>query len=188
MSVTTAVVHLLAVVLVLSGAQKVVSPAAAQQAMRDADLPLGGRAGTGRMLGALEMTVGLVALVVSVWWAAVAVAFVFGCFAAFVQRLRAVDDTAGCGCFGASSTPPGTAHLVSNLLAVVFLLGAAMTGYDDVLAVADDGLAAAVLYPLLLAVGAGLVLVAPAVLADLADARQGGRPTRSFSITSEPNR
>ncbi len=187
MSAASAAVHLLAIVLVLSGAQKLVAPAAAEQAMRDARLVIAGRRGTGRLLGLVEMVAGLTGLIFADWFVAAAIAVVFAGFASFVIRLRSVDDGAGCGCFGASSTPPGTAHLLTNGFAVVAAVTAAVTGFEDLLSVLDDGVVIGATYSLLLLVGAGLVLSGPAVHADLADARRGepSTSTPTFTISAE---
>jgi hypothetical protein len=166
--------HLLAAVLLVSGIGKLVSPRPAADAMGDAGLPLPFRGATnGIALGAVELTVGLVAVAVPAWWAAVALGTFYGALAAFVVRLRRADSTAGCGCFGASSTPPGTAHLVLNVAAALTAFAVAVVGVPDIVDVFDEGLGVAVPYVLLLAVGACVLLAAPALTADLAQLRAG---------------
>ena len=106
--------HLLALVLVVSGIGKLIVPQPAADAMRDARLPIPcrGRPATAIALGAVEGP--------SACWPW---PFPPGgrppvprCR---LPRLRPVRPPApsagrhaGCGCFGSASTPPGTAHLV----------------------------------------------------------------------------
>lgn len=170
--------HLLALVLVVSGFGKLMNPGPASAAMRDARLPVPfrGRAVTGAALGVAEAAVGLTALAVPAWWAAGLLGGTYLGFLAFILRLRSRDGAAGCGCFGASSTPPGTAHLVLNAVAVAVAGTAVVAGVPDILAVFDDGIAVAVPYVALLAIGAGTLLVAPALSAEVAWARAGRGP------------
>ena len=174
--------HMLAVVLMVSGAAKIMSPAPAAAAMHDAGLPLPlrGRPVTGIGLGVSEASVGVVALAVPTWWAATALGVAYLSFAAFVLRLRSRDGNAGCGCFGSSSAPPGTAHLVLNLSAAAVALAAVIAGVPDVVDVFDEGVAVAVPYVALLAIGAGTLLAAPPLSAEIARIRSGDVP-RSFS-------
>ena len=176
--------HLLALVLVVSGSGKLVDPWPPTGAMRDAGLPVPfrGRATSGLLLGGVEALVGLVALAVPTWWAAASLGAFYAALAAFVIRLRRRDGEAGCGCFGASSTPPGQAHLVLNGVAATVGFGAAAAGVPDIVHVFDDGLGVAIPYVALLAIGAGLVLVAPALTAERSRDRNGPRP-RAFAPT-----
>ncbi len=176
--------HLLAVVLVVSGIGKLIAPQPAADAMRDAALPVPfrGRAASGVGLGAIEASVGLVALSVPTWWAAGALGAVYLGFAGFILRLRAQDGAAGCGCFGSASTPPGTAHLVVNIVAAVTAFATAALGVPDIVDVFDDGLGVAIPYVSLLAVGAALVLVGPALSSELGRVRSGDLP-RAFAPT-----
>jgi len=160
--------HLVALVLVISGAQKVGAPAPAAQAMRDAGLPVPVRAQwAGVVLGVVEACVGLAVFAAPHPVSALAVAAAYLGFAGFVVVLRRRDATAGCGCFGAASSPPTTAHVVVNLLAAVVALAAAAVGVTDVVEVLDEGVGVAVPYAALVVAGAGLVLLAPALLGQI---------------------
>ncbi len=174
--------HLLALVLVVSGVGKLILPQPAADAMRDAGLPIPfrGRPATGIALGTVEASVGLLALAVPTWWAAVALGAVYVAFALFVLRLRAQDGTAGCGCFGAASAPPGTAHLVLDVVAAATAFVTAALGVPDIVDIFHDGLGVAIPYVTLLAVGASLVLVGPALSAELGRIRSGDLP-RAFA-------
>lgn len=182
MSILSGPLHLLALVLVVSGFGKLAQPAPAANAMRDAALPVPfrGRPVSGVALGVVEASVGLVALAVPTWWAATMLGAFYAALAAFVLRLRSVDGDAGCGCFGAASTPPGTAHLVLNTVAAVVAVVAAASGVPDIVDVFDDGAGVAVPYVLLLAVGAGTLLVAPGLTSQIAQLKAGSVP-RAFN-------
>lgn len=175
--------HLLALVLVVSAVGKLVDPWPATGAMRDAGLPVPfrGRPYAGIGLGIVEGAIGVVALAVPAWWAATALGAFYASLAGFVWTLRHRDSTAGCGCFGASSTPPGTAHLVLNAAGAVTALAAAVVGVPDIVELFDEGIAIAVPYVGLLAIGAAIVLVAPALAAELSWARAGETSPRPFS-------
>ena len=174
--------HLLALVLVVSGFGKLTQPGPAATAMRDAGLPVPfrGRAVSGIALGAVEASIGAVALAVPTWWAAAALGGFYLALALFVVRLRSRDGDPGCGCFGASSTPPGTAHLVLNVVAATVAFAATIAGVPDIVDVFDEGFGVAVPYVLLLAVGAGTLLIAPALSSQTARLRTGNVP-RTFA-------
>lgn len=177
--------HLLAVVLIISGAAKLFDPAPASTAMRDAGLPIPfrGRPVTGVALGGVEAGVGLVALAVPAWWAVSLLGAVYLGFAAFILRLRSQDGEAGCGCFGSSSTPPGTAHLALNLAAVAVATVAVTGGVPDIVDVFDDGAGVGVPYVALLAIGAATLLVAPSLSAQISRVRAGDLPRPFAPVT-----
>ena len=181
--------HLLALVLVVSGIQKLVAPRAAAEAMADARLPLPGRGrpATGVALGAVEVATGVAALAVPHPAAAAWLGAFYLALAGFVLLLRSRDADAGCGCFGASSTPPGTAHLVLNGVAAITAFAIAAVGVPDIVDVVDDGLVAAAAYVLLLAIGAAVLLLAPALTAETGRLLRGEHPSpavRTFGSTS----
>ncbi len=179
--------HLLALVLVVSGLQKLVAPAPAATAMADAGLPVPfrGRVASGVALGVVEAGIGIVAIAVPTWWAAVGLGAFYLALAGFVLRLRATDSTAGCGCFGASSTPPGRVHVVLNTVSAVAAFGVAAAGVPDIVDVFDAGVAVAIPYLALLAIGAGLLLVAPTLVAEIEQVRKGDLP-RAFTTNVTP--
>ena len=181
--------HLVALVLVVSGIQKLVAPRAAASAMADARLPLLGRGRPvmGIVLGGVEAATGVLALAVPHRLAAAWLGVFYLALAGFVVLLRSRDADAGCGCFGAASTPPGTAHLVLNGVAAATAFAIAVAGVPDIVDVVDDGVVTAVAYVLLLAVGAAVLLVAPALTAEIRRLLQGEHPSptvRTFGSTS----
>lgn len=162
--------HLVALVLVVSGAQKLAVPLPAARAMVSAGLPVPRQRHrlVGTSLGVVEAATGLAVFAVPAPATAAWLAVAYVALAGFVVVLRRRDATAGCGCFGAADTPPTTAHVVANVLAAGVALGAVAVGVPDVVDVLDEGVAVAVPYAALVATGAALVLLAPPLLAALA--------------------
>jgi hypothetical protein len=179
--------HLVALVLVVSGAQKVLRPEPAAQAMADAGLPVprGARRVAGIALGVIEAATGLAVFAAPHPAAALWLGAFYLALAGFVVLLRRRDATAGCGCFGAASTPPTTAHVVLNVVAALVAVGAAATTVTDVVDVVDQGVGVAAPYAVLVVLGTGLVLLAPTLLADLRQIGQdSGHPAvRPFGPT-----
>jgi len=177
--------HLVALVLVVSGTQKLARPLPAARAMATVGLPIPTRAHAlaGTVLGAAEAATGLAVFAVPTRAAAAWLAVAYLALAGFVVALRRRDASASCGCFGSADTPPTTAHVVANLAAAAVAAGAAAVGVPDVLDVVDEGAGVALPYAALVAVGAALVLLAPALLAALEpparrDAVRAFGPTR----------
>lgn len=177
MSALAGPLHLVALVLVVSGAQKVVAPAPAAQAMRDAGLPVPRRAtaAAGVALGLVEAATGLAVFAAPHRAAAAWLGAFYLALAGFVLLLRRRDATAGCGCFGAASTPPTAAHVVVNLLAAAVAIAASAAGVPDVVDVLDEGAGTAVAYAALVVTGAGLALAAPALLGQIDQIVHGDR-------------
>lgn len=188
MSALAGPLHLVALVLVVSGAQKVGAPGPAAQAMRDAGLPVPVRAPwPGAALGAIEAAIGLAVFAAPHWLSAAAAGAAHLAFAGFVVVLRRRDATAGCGCFGAASTPPTTTHVVVNLLAAGVALASAVVGVTDVTDVLDEGVGVAAPYAALVAVGAVLLLLAPVLLGQLDQIVRGDQPPQ-FGLRGSASR
>lgn len=186
MSALAGPLHLVALVLVISGAQKVLDPAPPTQAMRDAGMPLVPRRGTwpGRALGVVEAATGL-AVVATPWTGAgIWMAAFYVALAGFVVLLRRRDDTAGCGCFGATSAPPTRLHVVANLAAAAVAVAAAAIGMPDVVDVVDEGVGVAVPYVVLVVTGAWLVLVGPSYFASATTPPTEPSGVRPFSLNA----
>jgi hypothetical protein len=112
-----------AALLALAGAQKLVDPTMTVGALRGLGLPSATvlvRAGS-----AAELALGIGAVVVGgpvLWWL---VALSYLAFAAFVlAALRSGTMIGSCGCFGREETPPHPSHVVLNLV-LATLAGAA---------------------------------------------------------------
>jgi hypothetical protein len=117
-------VLVLTALLALAGAFKVRRPAATVGALRAMHLP--SRPGLVRALGAIEVVLGVAALVTGAraWLALAAAAYL--AFAAFVAAaLLSGSPLQSCGCFGQRDTPPSVVHLALNVTAAVVLLIAA---------------------------------------------------------------
>ncbi len=200
--------HTLLVVLLLSGVDKLARPDGAALAMRSAKLVRGDGLTARRRsrwlargLGTTEVGVAIAPLVVS-WFVpkplivgisaalGFAVALVFAGFVWFVARLTMQDSTAGCGCFGVASSPPGISHQVFNLTAVAI-------GASSVLAVlvsseslglatiADRGPGVGFLYGVVVLASAVMFLLGPSLLTGLKPPETvvGVGATPTFRIT-----
>lgn len=167
MTALAGLLHLVALVLVVSGAQKVARPVPAAAAMVSAGARIPARLHTaaGTALGVGEAATGLAVFATPTSAAAAWLGLAYLALAGFVLILRRRDASAGCGCFGAASTPPTNAHLALDLVAAAVAFTSALTGVPDVVEVVREGAGVAVPYAVLLTVGAALVLLAPALLA-----------------------
>jgi hypothetical protein len=118
---TTAAIFSL--LLIATGAMKVVSPHDTERAIRAMGLP--GPAGVGRLLGLVEIGIGATALLLGlamVWFSqALLFAAFFGWVVAAMSRSTPI---ASCGCLGTPDTPPYWGHLIVNGLAIVCSIAA----------------------------------------------------------------
>ena len=169
--------HLFAVLLVLSGADKLGDPTPATTAMTEAGLPGARRLGpwAGRALGVVEVLVGALVLAFGGVGPAIAMAVVFLGFGAFLVLLQRRAAGVSCGCFGASSAPPGISHLLIDLAAAVTAIAAATTTAPDLTAVLDRGGVEFASHLVLVIVGAGLLVAVSSVLEDVRDKREALR-------------
>jgi hypothetical protein len=160
-----------ALLLLLSGVQKLLHPLLAHRALRLTGLPSHPRAV--RALGAAELVVGTgTLLLASRWWPA-ALAALYAGFAAFVVlALWRNTPLSSCGCFGAAETPPTPLHAGINAAIAAVALLAATDPPDAPIEVVTDGGASAVGF------AAGSLFVASVVYAALTQ-RFGSRATRS---------
>ena len=129
MSVLDGAFWVVSLVLLASGATKLLDPAPLGDALIELGvLPEGDpRRGAlaGRALGAVEVLVGGAALVVGGRVTAVLVALSYAVFTVIVaaswrRGLRS------CGCFGASSSPPAASHVALNTVSTCVALGAVL--------------------------------------------------------------
>ncbi|MEX1094240.1 MAG: MauE/DoxX family redox-associated membrane protein [Acidimicrobiia bacterium] len=113
--------------LIVTGVAKMVAPADTARAIRAMGIPIHNQAG--RLLGAVEVIVGLGALISGI----VALFLVQGTlYAAFLgwvllARLKSVP-LESCGCLGTPDTPPYWGHMVVDSVAVVSSIGVALSG------------------------------------------------------------
>lgn len=126
MSPLAGLVFAAALLLGAAGVGKAARPGATRIALRSAGLPASELAA--RSLGVVEVLIAAAALVVGGPVATVLVALSYLGFAGFARRLDTTTrGSAPCGCFGASSAPVGTLHVVINLL---IALGVAVAALD----------------------------------------------------------
>lgn len=126
-----------ALLLLVAGAAKVTTPAATRVALRTAGLP--NTPLVARGLGAVECAIAISALAVGGRIPAALLTVTYLGFAGFSAQLqRRSRGTAGCGCFGASSAPVGTLHVVLNLATAAAVAGATVRTTDGLLAATSD--------------------------------------------------
>lgn len=114
-----------AALLIVAGVAKVLTPEPASDALGVVGLPshpLLVRAGS-----AIEVVVGVVALVVSRPIGPLLLAVSYVVFALFIVVLRREPDAGSCGCFGADGEVPSLRHVVVDLLVAAGCLWAAST-------------------------------------------------------------
>lgn len=123
------------VLLILTGAVKIVRPHDVQRALVTLGMPR--MPGIGIAIGVVELAIGIGALLIPFFL--VAQATLYSLFAVWVAvALRSSVPIASCGCLGRADTPPTAAHIVLNVVAAVISVGAI---FGDPLA-SESGLAA----------------------------------------------
>lgn len=178
MDTATALYASAAVLLVLAGTIKVSRPATAADVMHELGAPTQGPfSGTWPAvgLGAIEIVLGVAALVLEMPATAFAVGGLYVAFALTVLRAMAVG-VKSCGCFGRVEIPPSWFHVAGNavLAAAAFAAGSASSPLE----VMDDQPAGGLGFVILVGVLAGLALVAFTALPEAMAAR---KPKRSAS-------
>lgn len=108
-------------VLCVAGLAKLRTPAGAVDALRELRLPA--RAGLVRALGALEVVIGITALVHPARTVAAGVAALYGAFC--VISVLLARRRLGCGCFGEGAAPAsGVQSSISGIFALIALAAA----------------------------------------------------------------
>lgn len=148
-----------AVLVALGGAAKAARPDDTSNALRGVGLPVGPTAV--RLGGAIELLIGVYAIVAGDRLAALLVAVSYVAFAGFVTiALARHAPLATCGCFGKADSPPSVLHLVIDVGAVIAALAIVVdpgVGISEVLA---DQPLAGVPYLLLVVTGTALAYAA----------------------------
>jgi hypothetical protein len=139
--------------LAAAGAAKLVRPRSTAQALLDVGWPASDA--IARVVGTVEVVVGVSALAFggAAWSAASALVYLaFAAFLAFV--LRRHPGAGSCGCAGAKAVPPSRLHLALNLVASASGLAfATADGPGAAVWIADLGAAAIVVIPGLVLAG-----------------------------------
>jgi len=178
-------------ILAVGGLAKLRAPDATVPMLQALGLP--GSSALARLLGLVEIAVGVVAFLVGGWLAATAVAVLFAVFTVAMLRLRASGDAVSCGCFGRASAPPTLVHVVGDALAAAVAVAAAAVDAPGFLEVRPDLPAAGVPQLLLTALAVWLGVAALTVLPEalvaarrvpLDEAQRRSRALRTFSLES----
>ncbi len=158
MDLLTPAFQMVAVVILVSGAAKIVAPSGFAGLLTTFGVP--GPRFVAIAAGVVELVLGAAALVVGGRVLALAVGAAYLLFAGtvLVARRRGAPD---CGCFGAVAAPPSLLHVALNVAAAAVALGAAAVapGPVAVLDVLAEQPLAGVVYVGLLALAAWLVVV-----------------------------
>ncbi|MPZ52152.1 MAG: hypothetical protein GEU79_05375 [Acidimicrobiia bacterium] len=113
-----ATVWVFAALLVVTGVLKIVRPTEVERALRSVDVPAAH--GSGRVLGAAEVVVGVAVFLIDGPLPAVALTLLYLGFGVFVVvALRSGGVVRSCGCVGKADTPPNPLHVILNVLGVV---------------------------------------------------------------------
>ncbi|HEY6531467.1 MAG TPA: MauE/DoxX family redox-associated membrane protein [Acidimicrobiales bacterium] len=178
-------------VLTVGGIAKLSGPEATVPMLRALGLPA--RPLVARLLGALEVVVGVAALLLGGRILAIAVAVLFAAFTVAVLRLRAGGETVSCGCFGRSSAPPTLVHAAVDGAAVVIAVAAAVADAPGLLDLRSDTPGAGVPLLVLTALAVWLTVAVLTVLPETlvaarrvpaADAARAARALRTFTVES----
>jgi hypothetical protein len=149
-----------AVLLVAGGVAKVRAPLDTARALQG--VGIGATAAVVRVGAAVEVAVGVLALLAG-WPVVIAlVAVSYLAFAAFVVRARRADaPISSCGCFGKIDTPPSLVHVVLDGAIAIAAGAVAIVGTDvSMPTILPDQPLFGVPFVFLVAVGAGLMLLA----------------------------
>ncbi len=173
--------HLASGLLAVAGVAKSLAPSGTVQALRAAGLPASPL--LVRCLGATELAVGAATIVVGGWVLPAVVALYYAGFTGFVvMRLRA-GDTAGCGCFGATTSPLTAGHLVANVAAMVTAVLFVADPAPSLSTVLADQPWAGIPYLMIIALG---VTLSVAVLTVLPATRAAARPPTAAPLRFGP--
>jgi hypothetical protein len=165
----------------VAGAAKFLAPSGTVQALRAARLPASPL--LVRLLGLTELAVGVATIVVGGWVLPAVVALFYAGFSGFVaMRLRA-GDTAGCGCFGATTAPLTSGHLVYDVAAMVSAVLFVADPAPSLSNVLADQPWAGVPYLMIIALG---VTLSVAVLTVLPSTRAAARPPAATPLRFGP--
>jgi hypothetical protein len=107
-------------VLAVGGLAKLTGPEATVPMLQALGLPA--NRSVARMLGTVEVVVGVAAVLFGGRILAAGVAVLFAAFTVAVLRVRAGGGAVSCGCFGRSSAPPTLVHVAVDALAAAIAL------------------------------------------------------------------
>lgn len=160
MIVLNGLLQVVAVVVIASGAAKLVDPTAFADLL--ATMRVGSepalRTRVARTTGVFELGLGTWVIVSGGPLAAAVLGLAYVGFVVAAERARRLGATS-CGCFGSVSAPPSLLHVAVNAASVIVCAAAAALGAnDDLLTVLSDQPLAGVPYLAALLLGAGAVI------------------------------
>ena len=189
--VSGSLLAVLAGVLAAGGVAKLVGPEATVPMLRALGLPA--RPVVARLLGALEVVVGVAALLFGGRLLAGAVAVLFAAFTVAVLRLRAGGEAVSCGCFGRSSAPPTLVHVAVDAVASAIAVAAVVVDAPGLLDLRESSPAAGVPLIGLTALAVWLTVAVLTVLPEAlvaarrvpaSEADRASRSLRTFTVES----
>jgi len=178
-------------ILAVGGVAKLRGPEATVPMLQALGLPAS--PALARLLGLLEVAVGLTAFLVGGRVLAAAVAVLFAVFTVAVLRLRAGGDAVSCGCFGRSSAPPTMVHVVVDAVAAAAAVAAAVIDAPGFWSMRPDlpagGVPQVLLTALAVWLGVAVLTVLPEALVaarrvPATEAERTARALRTFSLES----
>jgi len=178
-------------VLAAGGVAKLVGPEATVPMLRALGLPA--RPVVARLLGALEVVVGVATLLFGGGLLAGAVAVLFAAFTVAVLRLRAGGEAVSCGCFGRSSAPPTLVHVAVDAVASAIAVAAVVVDAPGLLDLRESSPAAGVALIGLTALAVWLTVAVLTVLPEAlvaarrvpaSEADRASRSLRTFTVES----
>ncbi|MCL1600375.1 MAG: hypothetical protein M3112_02410 [Actinomycetia bacterium] len=151
--------HVIVGLLLVAGVAKLVRPGATAEVAKAAGI----LASTWvvRIFALVEIAAAMAAFIVGGWIPALIVGISYIVFAGFVTMLKVRGiETAGCGCFGQESEdPPGSLHIVVDLVAALIAGVAAVVAVPRIATVLADQPLAGVPYIGFIALGVWLLMV-----------------------------
>lgn len=156
MDLLTGAFQILAAVIAVGGVAKLLTPDASASMLRSIALPGGTVAA--RLSGAVEVAIGLGAVLWGGRPAAAAVAAAYAVFTAVVVAARR-SGASSCGCFGSVAAPPSGLHVAVNAASCLVALAAVAAGPPSLVDVLADQPLAGVPYLVALATATWLVVV-----------------------------
>jgi len=178
-------------ILAVGGVAKLRDPEATGPMLQALGLP--GSPVMARLLGLVELGVGVAAFLVGGRILAAAVALLFLGFTVAILRLRAGGEAVSCGCFGRSSAPPTLVHAVADLVAAAVAVAASVADAPGFLSVRDElpaaGIPQLLLTALAVALGVAVLTALPEALVaarrvPAAEAQRTARALRTFTLES----
>jgi hypothetical protein len=178
-------------VLAVGGLAKLTGPEATVPMLQALGLPA--NRSVARMLGTVEVVVGVAAVLFGGRILAAGVAVLFAAFTVAVLRVRAGGEAVSCGCFGRSSAPPTLVHVAVDALAAAVALVAVVVDppglIDLVGATPAGGIPLVGLTVLAVWLTVALLTVLPEALVaarrvPAAEADRAARALRTFTVES----